>query len=365
MVHIRLKRIFMMFALACLCAFLVPSAGAEQASKACRSAPTQSLAGWLCSSPTKEIHIFYIHGIGNDGPTDFDSMELRKSICDYLKDCTTPAGEPVGAWDYASEGYFAPGAPAPPLDYLGKPVWRSPEEWSASAPYAIRFKIVQTEGPTLYVDELNWWPLTFSLKCRQIVKGDASFVAPNKPRIETCSRREDAAGVPGRFKYYDWITAEEAKALLKLPARGARVNRDLKTSLMDWGFSDAVMALGPLRPYILDGLRQLILKSLSDAHPEARSLNASMGANDEFVIVSHSLGSYLIFSALDSSGENATEDEVVRAHRDRFFEVLERTSMVTSSPINCAFWNWPASMGAATETSPPILRCGEGCAAST
>jgi hypothetical protein len=258
-------------------------------------------------------------------------MELRKSICDYLKDCTTESGTPVGPWDYASLNQFAPGAPIPQLEYLGQPVWRNAEEWSAAAPYAIHFKIERTTGAALYVDELNWWPLTFSLKCRQIIKGDAPFVAPNKQRIETCSRREDAPGVPGRFKSYDWISPDDAKSLLKLPARGARANRGIKVDLMDWGFSDAVIALGPVRPYILSGIRQLILKSLTDSHPEEHALSALLPDNDEFVIVTHSLGSYLIFAALDTgdaAAPTSTQTQISGADKDRFHQVLARTSMV-------------------------------------
>ncbi|UWZ82343.1 hypothetical protein [Occallatibacter riparius] len=319
----RLQLVTLMLAI--LCVFNTHSAAAQETA-ACHAAPAASLAGWICHSSEKEIHIFYIHGIGNDGPTDFDSLELRKSICAYLKDCTTPAGEPVGPWDYADEGYFAPGAAPPALDFLGQPVWRNNEEWSAAAPYAAHYKIARTHGPVIYVDALHWWPLTFALKCRQIVAGDASFVAPNKLRINTCSKREAAPGVPDRFRSYDWISPDDAKALLKMPSHGARANRDLKTGLMDWGFSDAVMALGPLRPYILDGIRQLILKSLSDAHPENRSESAPVAENDEFTIVSHSLGSYLIFAALDTS-EDTTGDQAI-GHGERFHEVLERTSRV-------------------------------------
>jgi hypothetical protein len=126
------------------------------------------------------------------------------------------------------------------------------------------FKWPRSDGQSLYVDEINWWPLTFSLKCRQLVASDASFVAPSKEKIDTCSTREPNQGVPQRFKAYDWISRDEATRLRQLPRRGARMNRDLKTGLMDWGFPDAVMALGPLRSYVLDGIRQLILKSLSD-----------------------------------------------------------------------------------------------------
>jgi hypothetical protein len=104
-----------------------------------------------------------------------------------------------------------------------------------------------------------------SLKCRQIIAGDASLVAPSKERIDTCSTREPNAGVSERFKSYDWISKDEATRLRQLPARGARANRQLKSNLMDWAFSDAVMAPGPLRTYALEGIRQLIVKSLADS----------------------------------------------------------------------------------------------------
>jgi hypothetical protein len=177
------------------------------------------------------------------------------------------------------------------------------------------------------VDELNWWPLTFSLKCRQIIAADASLVAPSKARIDTCSTREPNGGVAQRFKSYDWISSNEATRLRQLPARAARANRQLKSDLMDWAFSDAVMALGPLRVYVLDGTRQLILKSLADAPTTSPTDAIGARANQEFVIVSHSLGSYLIFSALDMdqiAGKTATAEQT----RSDLQEILKRTSLV-------------------------------------
>ncbi|HEY4050109.1 MAG TPA: hypothetical protein VGM27_24875, partial [Acidobacteriaceae bacterium] len=165
----------------------------------------------------KEIHIFYIHGIGSDGPKDRDSRALRKSICDYLKDCTTPEGTPIGEWDYADRDEFQVDASVPALEYMDEQVWKGQEEWHASAPYAVHFQLARSNGPALYVDELNWWPLTFSLKCRQLIGGDASFVAPSKARIDTCSSREPNAGVAQRFKSYDWISRDEATRLRRLP----------------------------------------------------------------------------------------------------------------------------------------------------
>src|SRR3954464_740308 len=260
---------------------------------------SDSLGDSLRHSEGKEIHIFYIHGIGSDGPSDYDSLALRSSICVYLKDCTSPAGTPIGQWDYADQDQFRPDATVPQLEYMDEPVWKSADEWRAAAPYAIHFQLTRANGQNLYVDELNWWPLTFSLKCRQIIASDASFVAPSKARIETCSRREPNLAVPQRFKSYDWITPEEAARMVHLPSKGARANRALKTGLMDWGFSDAVLALGPLRTYVLDGIRQLILKSQADSRAASVSDPAGQPVDQEFVIVCHSLGSYLIFSALD------------------------------------------------------------------
>jgi hypothetical protein len=286
-----------------------------------------SLGEELRHTAGKEVHIFYIHGIGSEGPDDRDSAALRKSICDYLKDCTVPGGTAIGEWDYADRDEFRLDASVPALEYMDEQIWKNQEEWHAAAPYAVHFQIARSSGPALYVDEINWWPLTFSLKCRQLVASDASFVAPSKAKIDTCSRHEPNSGVPQRFKSYDWISKDEAARLRQLPPRGARANRDLKTGLMDWGFPDAVMALGPLRSYVLDGIRQLILNSLADSPAVAQGDPNMPRANQEFVIVSHSLGSYLIFSALDvnqSTGQMAATEQ----WRSDIRELLKRTSLV-------------------------------------
>ena len=268
-----------------------------------------------------------MHGIGSYGPNDRDSLALRRSLCDYLKDCTTPAGTAIGQWNYADKDEFRLDAPIPTLEYLDDRIWKTDEEWHAAAPYAVHFQLARSNGQSLYVDEINWWPLTFALKCRQLVASDASFVAPSAEKIDICSARELNAGVPQRFKSYDWISKDEAVRLRQLPTRGARANRDLKTGLMDWGFPDAVMALGPLRNYLLDGIRQLMLKSLSDA-PGTSGTDPDMPrANQEFIVVTHSLGSYLTFSALDdidSTGKTAATEQT----RSDLNEILKRTSLV-------------------------------------
>ena len=305
----------------------VPGLYSQSGPVTAASQSRSSLADSIRHPQGKELHIFYIHGIGSDGPDDYDSLALRKSICDYLKDCTSPAGSAIGTWDYADQAEFQNEAPVPPLQYMDELVWKDKEEWRAATPYAIHYQLTRSAGPTLYVDELNWWPLTFALKCRQIVASDAAFVAPSKARIGVCSRREPNSDVPLRFKSYDWISKDEAARLLKLPSKGARANRELKNGLMDWGFSDAVMALGPLRPYIQNALRQLILKSLADS-PESRAADPSGPPVDqEFIIVSHSLGSYLIFSALNVDPAHI-DPTAAEGFGEKFEQILARTSLV-------------------------------------
>ena len=292
-----------------------------------RSLSPSSLADSIRHAQGKEVHIFYIHGIGSDGPNDYDSWTLRKSICDLVGDCLQPAGSQVGQWDYANQNEFQIDAPVPQLDYLGEQVWKNSQEWRAAAPYAIHFRLDRKTGPSLYVDALNWWPLVFSLKCRQIVVSDAQFVAPDKKRIVTCSTREENAGVPLRFKSYDWLDDAKAKQLLNLPSRAVFANKNLKKNTLDWGFSDAVIALGPLRTYILDGIRQLILRSVAAPPGLAPGDHTTPRDNQEFIIVSHSLGSYLIFSALDIN-PTAQKTPTVEQSGNSFEQVLAHTSLV-------------------------------------
>src|SRR3954452_23334106 len=54
---------------------------------------SDSLGDSLRHSEGKEIHIFYIHGIGSDGPNAYASLALRSSICAYLG-AGTPRLEP-------------------------------------------------------------------------------------------------------------------------------------------------------------------------------------------------------------------------------------------------------------------------------
>jgi hypothetical protein len=297
-----------------------------QTAPAAAARPTRSLADSLRSAANKQHHIFYVHGIASDGPDDYDSWNLRRAICDFVKDCTSLAGElDERQREYADQDEFSLSAQPPALQYLGERVWKTSREWSAAAPFVVHWKLARSSGPAIYVDEINWWPLVFSLKCRQIIRSDAELVGPNVDRIKLCSTLRPDPVVPDRFRSYDWIRAEDAPGLLRLAAKGALVNRKLKNGILDWGFSDAILALGPLRPYLLDGIRQLILKSVAVDSSGAGS--ATLGDNQDYVIVSHSLGSYLIFAALDINPATP-RTQTVQDAGDEFQQILARTSLV-------------------------------------
>jgi hypothetical protein len=303
-----------------------------QAAPPASSRQTTSLGDSLHRGDGKQLHIFYLHGIGSEGPGDHDSLALRQGICNFVKDCITFAGERDGT-EYADQDEFALNAPPPPLKYLGQEVWKkdhegdSSREWNAAAPFVVHWKLARSSGPTIYVDEINWWPLVFSLKCRQIVESDAGLVGPSADKIKLCSRKLPDESENGRFISYDWIPTEDAPRILALASRGALVNRKLKTGILDWGFSDAVLALGPLRTYLLDGIRQLILKSVAISPDGIRGGPATPSVDQEYVIVSHSLGSYLIFAALDI-GPATLKTATVQNSGDAFKDVLRRTSLV-------------------------------------
>ncbi len=285
-----------------------------------------------------QLHILYVHGIGASGPDDYDSQALRETICKHLGDCTTDRGELEGT-EYADESIFALNAYPPKLSYMGDPIWNldpaanngkpgQSEEWNASAPYVDHWKLRRKHGAQpIYVDEINWWPLVVGLKCRQIVAKEAALIGPNKAYIKLCSQRIPDLRTPGRFRLYPWITGPDAQRLEQMPERGALINRSLKDNLLDWGFSDAMLAVGQMQQPLLNGIRQLVLKSVNVSADGSRGGVVGPLPSQEFVIVSHSLGSYLIFAALDLT---PVEKNVptLKEWQKRFEGILGQTSNV-------------------------------------
>jgi hypothetical protein len=293
-----------------------------------------SIRDLLSRSGNRPLHILYVHGIGATGADG--SRDFRKSICRVLRDCTAPAA-PV-ARDYADSGPYERDANPPAFAYMGEPVWANNEEWRAAAPFVDHYVLQRTDGPAIVLDEINWWPLVFAVKCRQLVRGEAELAGPDEALLKICSRdkKKDVLH-EGRFKSFPWIHPEDAKQLNGLPAKGALINRKLKNNILDWGFSDAVMAVGSMHNLFLEGIRQLFLDSAefqadgSKSNDWEEQLKNPQGIDRDFIVVSHSLGSYLVFSTLNLDGKHAalrqTESRAIRED-DAAQYIFQRTSLV-------------------------------------
>lgn len=242
--------------------------------------------------PGRPIHILYVHGIGQDGAGD--SLFLRNGICKYLGECTVTNLGRVYA-----DGPFAVASAPPTLAYMGVRIWKSQEEWSASAPFIDRYEITGKGHTPILLDEFNWWPLAYPLKCKWLIAQDSSLTGPSKAQLNTCATATalDPAH-PKRYLSYRWINTPEASQLGLLSRHARILNRSFKNGLMDWGFGDAVMALGEMEDVISAGIRQLLIKSLQPP-VTAKQTFAWGGVDTEDFFVTHSLGSYLTLGALD------------------------------------------------------------------
>ncbi|HUB18225.1 MAG TPA: hypothetical protein VL990_06300 [Acidobacteriaceae bacterium] len=244
----------------------------------------------------RPIHILYMHGINQVGAGD--SAELRKAICRYLHECSvTLAGR------FYAAGPFAAGAAPPPFDDMGAPIWTDAQDWSASAPFIDRYRIEGNGHVPIVLDEINWWPIVYPVKCKWLIEHDAALTGPARAQLDICAAAphgtEADPAHPGRFLQYQWIPATQMTTLDRLRRLATIGNRNLKNGLMDWGFADAVLALGPTQQILYAGIRELLVQSLQ-ADGVDLSYVAPNDPGPEYYFITHSLGSYLALATLDA-----------------------------------------------------------------
>jgi len=290
------------------------------------------------------VHILYVHGIDAVGAGG--SWLLRQSICERLKLCQMSDWKNAGV-EFADHGDFADGADPPPLLYLDTPVWRNAGEWRAAAPFVVHWVVHLRNHPSvLVVDEINWWPLLLSLKCRRVVAAEPYLAGPDRAMLQLCSEQK-AQDPDNEGRFYPWIAPDQAAKLAAMHPRGVLINRTLKQSLIDWGLADVMLAVGQMSGILRDGLRQLMAKSAA-FDPNQTGQTSALGnynwraqlrqgniVDQEFVGVTHSLGAYLLFNTLTVDSANATDpgrtatDAARRADEDNAVRYLfERTSRI-------------------------------------
>jgi hypothetical protein len=258
--------------------------------------PSMRARGLTRTAAPQPVHILYMHGINQVGAGD--SIELRKAICRYLHECTvTPLGR------IYAEGPFAVHAPPPNFAYMEQPIWSSADDWSASAPFIDRYQITGGSHVPIVLEEINWWPIVYPIKCKSLIAQDAQLTGPAKAQLNICAAAPNGtqadAAHPGRYLQYQWIASAEAADLARIRRHATFANRNLKSDLMDWGFADAVLALGPTQQILYAGIRELLIQSLQSAGVNL-STASPQDSGPEYVFITHSLGSYLALATLDS-----------------------------------------------------------------
>lgn len=269
----------------------------------------------LMDGQRSDFHIILIHGIRASDRNSW--VGFRKLVCRHLADpCLSPT--PTGP---ITERLLL-NAQAPNANFLGTPIWPTDKEWNGSQPFVDHYIYELKSGRHLIVDEINWWPLAFAFKCQFIVGSDTALVGSYKDNIETCAQKDDT--------HFPWFSEATEKALLAtrpLSGGSPHVNGLLKSDILDWGISDAVLALGTAKTL----LRETVRCSFSDvasfdrrASENETSVVASTvrpnypcGAQEEpvtlaqppskvrFVIISHSLGAFLLMDTFATAAADA------------------------------------------------------------
>jgi hypothetical protein len=279
-----------------------------------------SIGDSLHRSGDAQLHILYPHVIGATGGGD--SLLLRQSFCSYLKDCTSAAGDSHGR-EYADQGECALNAQPPALTYMGSTIWKSQQVWNASALFVDHYVLSRRTGKNILIDEINWWPLVFPIKCRNILPEEAKLAGTDG------SLPEQLCNVGNRYRrrgtvrllpvvlyghgYNSRARTQEGRCLE--PQAGNRPN--------GWGFSDALLSVGPMHKLLIEGIRQVMMKSVAASGDQAKALSAgagSIGATDiEYMVISHSLGSFRVFSALNSQNGSTDAPAGDAANRSKIF----------------------------------------------
>lgn len=258
---------------------------------------TRSLGDLLARSEGP-VHIVFVHGMRAEGPGF--SGKFREALCRRAGACKPddPASKPLDIGE------------APDLQYLGEPIWKE-GEWPKSRPFVIRYVYRRENRPPIVLDEVNWWPLLFPLKCRFLVAPEADKLAgPNQEHLDLCAGR--AKDPELAQLYHPWIAPAEADRLKAVrPPRGgaARVNLFLKTQIMNWGLADAVILLGPMRTHVR--------AAMTAAFNHAAEFEGQR--NQQFVVISESLGSFAVLDALTAEDRGAEVRDVLARTADIYF----------------------------------------------
>jgi hypothetical protein len=232
---------------------------------------TASLADLI--APGKTVHIVFVHGMrAFDRGASKPLLRLMEQRLHFTSQTAAPT--------------FFDLEPRPVATYLEKPIWKDEADWEASRPFVVRSQLRRDDGARVILDEVNWWPLLFPLKCKFLLVPEHDLSGDDRKGLGRCGLDKDAP--------HDWLDAEDRR-VLATPASGhaALGNRSLKQQIMNWGLADAVIAGGPMRFYV----NQAMQKAFEFARKGG-------GTDDSYVVMAESLGSFAVLDAMASGGDN-------------------------------------------------------------
>jgi hypothetical protein len=266
-------------------------------------ARTHSLGDLIAAAKTsgRPVHIVFVHGIHATGPGT--ATKFMTGLCRYAPvDC--PKG---GAFERTERKTFDLGPRPAGAAVMNTPIWPTPEDWAASQTFVDRYEFGRDGQTLVVVDEVNWWPLLFPLKCRFIVAPDARLSGVDKKDLGLCFDNAPP--------YHAWITeADYAEALQgpKISGGGALADASVKQQLVNWGLADSVITLGPMRT--------LVGRTMEQAFAYAAAFHGMALEGQDFVVVSESLGSFAVLdAAANQAGDTPTARAVMGGAADLYF----------------------------------------------
>jgi len=270
---------------------------------------TKSLGRIIRDSGSRPVHIIFVHGMRATGPGS--SNNFRHSLCKYLEGgCSLvhqswKEGQPRQRLDI--------GAYPKNATMVGTQIWANRDQWLASRPFVDRYVYSRPGGGPIVIDEVNWWPLLFPLKCRFLLMPDVELSGADKDDLRLCAKSADP--------YYNWVAPEDVEQLIRQRPQsggGAWLNALAKQQIMNWGLSDAVITAGPMQVYIR--------RALNVTFEDAAKLEGKTLEDQEFVVISESLGSFAVLDAfMSEDGSFATADGLSQRTSTGVSDVLAKT----------------------------------------
>ncbi|MBO9714201.1 hypothetical protein [Sphingomonas sp.] len=215
------------------------------------------------------VHVVYVHGMRAEGVGAADRLaaSLVRELGFRQDGAVKTERLDLGEWPENAR-------------FANERIW-SEAEWQASRPLLRRFLLARADM-RVTITEVNWWPLLFPLKCRFLLLPEHDLSGDDKQHLALCECTEPP--------YYDWVGEKGRETLAKRPRGGAAafLNRRIKQEILNWGLSDAVIALGPMRRYLRE--------TMSQAFDRVRT---AAGDGDSFVVMSESLGSFVVMDSAE------------------------------------------------------------------